>query len=373
MANSELEDKLTTRLQRQHERMSPEGRRISGEWAPKVVEVAPPGGPRTPDEALLLDRIHKVMEETREVQGRQRAAEAHAVARGLELGADVAKLRIDVEVLRRDLEATAHEVHRARGDCRSGQRKEEFLEAQALRVDAMLRAAEERRASLQGEVEQSTLERESLLERVKRLHEEVEEQVVGRVRLEALLRSSRARELHLRKKLAKVQADRGAHHHHHHKMVKTTSMVLDSDSCDDSTSGEDDLECSYEGLELTGVMPLDKAMALARSASSLNGGQPQLRREDSSEADLDLTQLAEEEEEAHAAALARECNRSLGFETNSSEEDIMDSAPDEEKYAGALAQLELALNRMLGGASLPDIDWEARYEAEYGKMCPLPS
>jgi hypothetical protein len=218
------------------------------------------------DLAAEVQELQELIEATNmqrdEARQKQHSIEATAVARSIELGAEVARLRINVEVLRRDLDAAQQEVRtspsrRSRGSQSS---RQEFSPSTDTGSDEVV-AAQAEHDSLTVEVSRVCDERKSLADKVRCLEEEVAGSVVERARLEGLLRHCLLRESEAQRR---VQALESA-------AVKKDGIgeffALDLDDGDETETHKDlgDLELCYEdGLELSRLMPMQQALRLAR-------------------------------------------------------------------------------------------------------------
>eukprot|EP00443_Scrippsiella_acuminata_P077949 CAMPEP_0115424016 /NCGR_PEP_ID=MMETSP0271-20121206/27612_1 /TAXON_ID=71861 /ORGANISM="Scrippsiella trochoidea, Strain CCMP3099" /LENGTH=383 /DNA_ID=CAMNT_0002848801 /DNA_START=50 /DNA_END=1198 /DNA_ORIENTATION=- len=335
MASAELQSKLQRRLQIQKESTSPAAK-AGGHWQPPAIVHR--GGPITADERRLREQIDMTAVECREARQQKQSIEAAAMAQGIELGAEVARLRIDVEVLRKDLSVAQGEVHRLRAGSHLEHRRERALHEQACRMDMELAAAESRRQALATEVKGSCNERVELESQVKALETEVQQQVIGRVRLEAMLRASEVREAELRRLLE--AAEEGAQQKRGQPPAKmgagTASYVLDSSEDEGPDHADDDLEFSYEGLELSGLMSLERAMQLARRG----GGGPFADDRGSAHGDSDGG-----DEFTVAGGLDNEVREAESFSRVASP---MAAAQEDDHYEAPLRELEIALARLLG-------------------------
>lgn len=258
-------------------------RNVPGARRDSQAGSAPPS-PES-EETMLKEKIRQTALECQEAQKQKQNIEAMAVSRGIELGSEVAHLRIDVEVLKRDLERANAEVFRARRGASQEDRRERKLKEQAQRQDAQKaqRAAEEaRRNELAREVQGYAEDRSALQTQVRSLEEEVQQHVIGRVRLEALLRSSEVRETQLRRLLEAAEAQRAREAQERAELNKLQSFTLADDSEEEADSEADDnspnprestdLEFSYEGLDIPGIMSLEHALQLAGNRLGGGGG-----------------------------------------------------------------------------------------------------
>eukprot|EP00931_Biecheleriopsis_adriatica_P085784 TRINITY_DN60583_c0_g1_i1.p1 TRINITY_DN60583_c0_g1~~TRINITY_DN60583_c0_g1_i1.p1 ORF type:complete len:460 (+),score=138.48 TRINITY_DN60583_c0_g1_i1:77-1456(+) len=340
-ASAELQSKLLRRLRLQHEdaiASSPAQRLLcpplfqAQRLLPASASEAPPlpGGTAssasaTSVEAGLEAEIQAVLRQRDAAIRRQKEIESQAVARGIEVGAEVARLRVEKEVLRRDLESTSNEVHKLRAGHHLEARLERKQQEKELQTSELLTSAEERHQRLLSEVEAAREARKTLEQKVQSLEEAVAKQVVNRVQLEVQLRHSEAREAELRRVLDTVG-----------QAAEQRMYALDSGDEDGELATDDndaaDLEFSYEGLELSGLMSLDRALQLARRGT----GQLQ------SEEGRDMEKLS----------LLEEIEKAPGCEG------------EESQYEEPLRTLELALAR-LQTRGLPLVPEAQREDAEY--------
>lgn len=280
MASPELQSKLQRRLFLNREATTPTASSAATTLCTAAQAVATAAwGWRSADEMALRERINVAALECSEARQQKQSIEATAVSQGIELGAEVARLRVDVEVLRRDLEAAQNEVLRLRAGCSLEDRRERVIQERACRADIELATAEARREALAREVQISSEERAALESQVQCLEDEVQQHVIGRVRLEALLRASEVREAELRRlrDAAEVSVQRARDASASARAVAARfSLDLDDEDSAEDLGGPPsakflrksvDLEFSYEGLELGSLMSLDRALQLARQGS----------------------------------------------------------------------------------------------------------
>lgn len=202
--------------------------------------VSSPIGPQplvAPDEEAiwraeieeLEQRLAAANAERDKARQQQHHIEAAAVARSIELSAEVAKLRIDADVLQSDIEA------------------------------AKSRSMSEPIAH--SKVATTTPRCDFLEARVVCLEQEVASSIIERARLEGLLRQSSLRECQARRHLEAI--------HRVATAKELTGQVFALDHQDDEDDEDhhelDDLEfCYEEGLELSRLMPMQQALELVR-------------------------------------------------------------------------------------------------------------
>jgi len=269
-ATAELQMKLQRRLKLQREADTPS--HLGGRGPARVV-LDFTKRPEHPDERRIREQIELVAAECREAWKQKQSIEASAVANGIVLGAEVARMRIEVEVLKRELSSVLDDLHRLHRDTTTESRRQKALKEHAAQLDRERDEHEARRETLLSCLEGSIAKKAGLEEKVQILEEDVHKRVVERVRLESMLRASEVRETELRRLLEATESHRSVP-----SMVETESTVMhDTFTMDDSDSESDkegydkgeegdggDLEFCYEGLELMGVMSFEKAMQLAQ-------------------------------------------------------------------------------------------------------------
>lgn len=256
MAGAELQSKLQRQLQKQQREEWP-----SNPGSPCAsASVSPRRGPQDP--RLVEDRRSEFEGRIRTLaaegdRARRRPSTGHAAGEGtqsVELSAEVARLRVDVEVLRCDLESAQREVRELRASDTAPSR---------LRCEA----PGPQGADSPPEAAPSAWGQLQLGSKVRALEEEVASHVVGRVRLEALLRKSEVKETEMRRLLDAANTSRwrsrGARE-------AVREYQLDKDDAEEDRTARretEDLETSYDTLELSGLMPLERALQLARRES----------------------------------------------------------------------------------------------------------
>lgn len=321
----------------------------------------------TGEAAALDSEIRMVLEQRDAAIRQQREIEAASVARSIETGAEVARLRVEAEVLRRGVESASNEMYKLRADKSVEARRESWRQEQSLQTGEDLTAAEGRCQALLGEVQGRQTERTVLEEQVGKLEAAVAQQVASRMRLEALLRQCEQEEADLRRAVqsAKQAVPKLQPLEEQYAGAEQRIYALDDSEdefdgqCAESAAADDwDLEWTYEGLELSALMSLDKAMQLARkgttAGSSLQGsGLGQADDSDDGSADAHPAGLGggndpyEEHVKALELALARV--RSGGGQQQQVGPAL--AVSEEADYAEQLGQLQEVLSRMEGSST----------------------
>mmetsp|Transcript_12511 Transcript_12511/g.24380 ORF Transcript_12511/g.24380 Transcript_12511/m.24380 type:complete len:400 (+) Transcript_12511:63-1262(+) len=134
-----------------------------------------------------LDTIKEVVNKPRK---------AKEVARSIELGAEVARLRIDVEVLKRDLEVARLQAAKLRAGANLEQRHGGTTQHEA-ESDLHLATAMEHRDCCVSQIAEMRKGNKALEEEIAILEEEVARHVVGQVHLEKTLENSQEKEQEL--------------------------------------------------------------------------------------------------------------------------------------------------------------------------------
>ena len=112
-----------------------------------------------------------------------------------------------------------------------------------------------RYASLQAQVLRAKEEKQKLAEQVELLESTVSKHIRAKVELQEKLMKSRETEQSLREELENRRSQLA---------MKTFSLHEDDEPADDTDGrGTDDLEFSYDGLDLCNLMPFDRAFRLA--------------------------------------------------------------------------------------------------------------
>jgi len=364
LASAELQSKLLRRLRIQHEdalNSSPVQRLLCPPLfaQPQPPREEPEAKTVVPSEATSLEagleaEIRAVLAQRDAAIKRQRDIEAASVTRGIETGAEVARLRVDAEVLSRGLESASSEVNRLRAGQHLKARSDRLLQEKAVQAGDELAAVQARKKSLAEEVQLRQAETTALTEKVRSLEEAVAKEVVNRVKLEALLRQSESREAELRRAVEVAEAG---------PVAGGVSKTFSLDDDDEEVSGEhdvvDDLEFSYEGLELSGLMSLDRALQLARRGTGTDLGVPM---EDLSDSLSETTALeAQYEEPLRALELALAKLQNKGNEPLGPEEALQTETGQYEEHIG---QLQDVLSRMSSPEKPPPEPQDLQPEAE---------
>jgi len=130
------------------------------------------------------------------------------VSSSIALGAEVARLRIDVEVLQHDLEVSRLQLAKLRAGKHLEQQREHATQRGAISQEHQLEVAEKRRQSCIAEVATAVAEKRALQEEVRTLEEEVASHVVGQAHFGEAIERSQTQENELRQLVEALEANR---------------------------------------------------------------------------------------------------------------------------------------------------------------------
>lgn len=317
----------------------------------------------TGEVAALNSEIRMVLEQRDAAIRQQREIEAASVARSIETGAEVARLRVETEVLRKGVELASNEMYKLRAGKTLEARRESWRQEQSLHAGEDLAAAEGRCEELLGEVQSRKNERTVLEEQVGKLEAAVAQQVASRMQLEALLRQCEQEEAELRRaiesakqavpRLQSSDEDQDVSVEQRIYALDDSEDEFDGQGPESAAAGDDgDLEWTYEGLELSALMSLDRAMQLARKGTAAGPGLQDDNIEDAWAEVLpgglgDDNDPYQEHVKALELALARV--RSGGGQPQQVGPALAKS--EEADYAEQLGQLREVLSRMEGNST----------------------
>lgn len=129
------------------------------------------------------------------------------VSRSIVAGAEVARLRIDVEVLQRDLQVSRLQLAKLRAGKHLEQQRELAAQRAAISEERRLEMAETQRQSCIEELARAVAETQALQEDVRILEEEVANHVVGRAHLGAAIERRHNREHELQQLVEALEAE----------------------------------------------------------------------------------------------------------------------------------------------------------------------
>lgn len=257
LATPELQSKLLHRLKLIHEDASP-------------VAVQSPDSPTRfcPEAPEIKAKIQAVLADTDAALTKQRYIESSAVSRSIELASEVARFRVEIEVLKQSLELAQSEAHKHRIDTHFEVKRERAYQESSMRLEQKTTAAESHLQELVVDVDLARAEKLTLEEKVQQLEAELATQVVNHMQFEVLLRQSEGRQAELRKAIDAAEIKFGLNLRPKEDVAAEMTFALNIDDEDSDTSegnsDDGDLECSYEGLELSRSMTMDQALQLAR-------------------------------------------------------------------------------------------------------------
>lgn len=275
MASAELRVKLQKRLllqeedspkkvefQRQYSSPLPQGLEAHGyspernsknwkaEWSPPPRRSCSSTLPHCGGDAEdIQQRIVAAIMERDEARHQLQSLEANAVSQSIGMEAEIARLRVDVEVLQRDLFEV--KTLRAGESCR-----ERVVQGRTANADF-----------------------EPLLAQVQSLEQEVARNIIERVRLEGLLRESVLRETEAKRQLEALQVPPRDANVRNLADAEPGIYALNDDDIDNGGDelNADELEFVYEdAFEMYSLMPIDKALKLAQQHSKTDEGRPSI-------------------------------------------------------------------------------------------------
>ncbi|CAJ1454958.1 unnamed protein product [Effrenium voratum] len=250
LASPELQTKLLHRLRLQHEDALSSPRRKL--LQPQELSSTP----KTPVSVeALRKQIQEALRQRDEAVRRQHEIEAESVRRGREAAAEIANLRLQTQEMQTKVASTKKEVQQLRRSELQELRRRRGLEAAAQKVLQAAAHAEAQQEKIAAEVSQAEEEKRQLEQQMKSLESLVSQQIQKKLRLQEKLSECHKREAELRHTLSEATEEAAR---------RTYSLHSDDEpEVDSGDKALGDLEFSYEGLELSNVMPLGRALRLA--------------------------------------------------------------------------------------------------------------
>lgn len=285
-AGPELRSKLLRRLLMQQEleartleaqaapTASPRSRatdRQEGENRRRACTVPiPPDRIVMPSDMDIHRKIQIAADERDAALRQKQTIESEVCSQGMESGAEMTRLRIEIEMLRRQLAESQGEQIQLFAGSRRVCRRKNALQLHAEHEEREMESIESQRTSLEESLARAIEETASLREQVHSLERDVAGRVVERVQLESEIRQTMARtaEVDRRVEAATILLEKAQKVEVASARQPTAAPASnlwfnihghdDGKETEASENSVDDLEFSYDGLDLSGVVPLSQ-------------------------------------------------------------------------------------------------------------------
>lgn len=270
MATKELQIQLEKRLQKQNEEFTSPMRRLHGiknlnlpprsgtTLAPIRIASPYPSTEPSPRDAEhpIWKRIRAAEKQRDEALWQLREIEHSSAKTGCEAAAEIVRLRMKTQDMKREVNTAKEEVHVLRRTRTQDMLRQRSAEEAHERLSYASECAMKQKLELEAEVLRAKEEKRQLAEQVEKLESAVTQHIRTKVELQERLMKSRECEVNLREELKNRKSELA---------MKTFSLHTDDDADDTDDRDLDDLEFSYDGLDLCNLMPFDRAFRLASS------------------------------------------------------------------------------------------------------------